>query len=122
MNRKDFDKIVAEAVEEHTWGGDTDQLEIKWETGGMSGGNCWDDSNPQSYTASEVEPEFVVLDVILEKVCPAMTYLQYKALEREIDTDSYTEHEYYGNNTNYGRRRLSVNDLWKFLVARGYCK
>lgn len=64
--------------------------------GGMSGGNCWDDTEP-SWQGSYDKKEGLDLSFILEKVCPQITYLQYKKIENLIKTTKFTECEYYGN-------------------------
>lgn len=80
-----------------------DQIIVKWTTGGVSGGNCWSGSDNLYSTAGEPEPEFRDLDVILEKVCPKITYLEYKKLVYDLATfTSWNENEYYGNSTSYG--------------------
>ncbi len=78
-----------------------DCLLLKWMAGGVGGGNCWKDDDHYSIPA-EPEPPFEDIDIIIEKVCPNLTYLQYKKLIPEIiSIDTVTDYEYYGNSTNY---------------------
>ena len=51
---------------------------IEWVVGGMTGGSY---RGGELYSCSaEPEPEFEQLDTILEKVCPNVTFLQYKKI------------------------------------------
>lgn len=90
-------------------------LQIKWETGGVSGGSCWETSNPLPYTTNNVEPDFEMLDDILLEYVPKLSFLQYKQLNKYIKTDSETEYEYYGNCTKYGIKRILLKDLYQFI-------
>lgn len=72
----------------------------RYETGGVSGGSCWDDSNPEAYSVSEV-PEFKVLDLVLRELSPNISYLDYKKIESEIKSNENYEYEYYGNCTDF---------------------
>jgi hypothetical protein len=95
------------------------QLYIKWCTGGMSGGNCWDDTTPYP-TSGDDEPEFVLLDKILENVAPAITMMQYKAITRLITLTDESEYEYYGNSSNYDIKTISLKLIYDNLVEWGY--
>jgi hypothetical protein len=97
-----------------------DCIMMKWSTGGVSGGNCWSGSDNLYSTEGEPEPEFRDLDVILEKVCPKITYLEYKRLVNGlIDYNSWTENEYYGNSTSYGCKKIALRKLWEKLQGMG---
>jgi hypothetical protein len=87
----------------------------EWCSGGISGGNCWGDDG--HYAAEgESEPEFTDLDNILNEICPNITYLQYKKLiSKVIKEDSYTQHEYYGNSSNYSYKTVLLKDLYDAL-------
>ena len=90
----------------------------EWETGSVSGGSCWDSSNPQPYTSDEVEDS--ELDKVLETYFPAITFLQHRNLiANHVKTDSYFQSEYYGNGTNYNFRTVNLSDLYKFLLDKG---
>lgn len=91
-------------------------LMVKWETGGMSGGNCWDNSDPRPYKTNEKEPDFTILDDILALFCPDMNFLTYKTLVgKVVEYDEYTEHEYYGNSVDYSYKRVDLEQLYKEL-------
>jgi hypothetical protein len=85
-------------------------LYMRFEIGGVSGGSCWDSSNPQSYTVSE-KPEFVVLDKTLKLLKPNISYLDYKKIDEYVIKDYNTDYEYYGNYTNYEIWYLKLSDL-----------
>ena len=55
----------------------------KYETGGYSGGSCWDDSDPQHYSADAPKDRLRLLDLVLAKLCPNISYLQYKEISKE---------------------------------------
>jgi hypothetical protein len=91
-------------------------LQATWTIGGTTGGNCWGGEANQSVTPDD-EPDDVALDAILEKVCPSLTFLQYRKLMRaglyEI-SDEYLR-EYYGNSTEERTRTLKLDVLYNTL-------
>jgi len=88
---------------------------MRWETGGVSGGSYLESSNPQRYNNYDSEPKFKVLDLILEKLKPNITYLQYKKIENMIHTNEETEYEYYGNSTDWLVKYIILSELETFL-------
>ena len=101
--------------------GPTLKLTVEWMTGGAWGGNCWNDREPSSYGPDpDPEPDLAVLDNILERVAPTIGFLQYKQLMQKVKRESRTEYEYYGNHTSYASKEISVEDIWEFLVEKGY--
>ena len=90
----------------------------KWETGGVSGGSCWESSDPQHYDLGDSEKPkgFVDLEAILQVVAPSITFLQYRLLEKIIKTGEETHYEYYGNYTTYGYELILMEDLYKILA------
>lgn len=91
----------------------------QWCIGGMQGGSCWgtDDLSPRP---AESEPEIKELDDILSKICPEITYLQYKGLTNNlIHHKDYTEDCYYGNNYNYRIKYIILNELFDKLTEMG---
>ena len=94
---------------------------VEWETGGVNGGSCWDSSNPTPYTLDNPPEELHILDAILEKYRPNITYLEYKNLSANImEYDSRTEREYYGNSTNYAIKKVLIKDLYNYLIEKGW--
>lgn len=88
---------------------------MRWSPGGVSGGSCWDSSDPRRYDNDDKEPNFMALDEVLKIVAPNITYLQYKDLEKLIHSNSETEYEYYGNSEDWEVKYLVLSDLEKFL-------
>ena len=86
----------------------------RYETGGVSGGSCWEDSDPQPYSVDE-RPPFKVLDLVLRKICPDISYLKYREIEGLIHTNSESEYEYYGNSTDWEVKYIILEDLYKLL-------
>lgn len=90
----------------------------EWSTGGVSGGSCWDSSNPQPYTSSEVEDS--ALDRLFEEYFPNITFLSYRNfLSKFVKVGEYSLGEYYGNCTNYATRTVNLLELYNFLVDKG---
>ncbi len=87
----------------------------RYETGGYSGGSCWDDSDPQPYYSNPPEDKFKVLDLVLEILKPGISYLDYKKIDSIIHDNSETEYEYYGNSTNWHIDYIKLSDLYKLL-------
>lgn len=83
---------------------------IRYETGGVSGGSCWDESDPRPYSLSEF-PEFKVLDMVIKEVNPNISYLKYKEIEELIHSNEETEWEYYGNSTDYTIKFVILSEL-----------
>jgi len=85
-----------------------------WTTGGMTGGTCW--SSEHYPIEAEPECELEELDKILEFLCPGITYLQYKKIERLITiTFKNDGSDYYGNWTEYKYKRISLTVLYRAL-------
>lgn len=86
---------------------------IKWCSGGISGGSCWNTGNATYYSMDgEIEPEFTDLDTILTEIKPDITFLQYKKLINGLITsDSYSVNEYYGNSSTYTYKKFNLKNL-----------
>ena len=87
----------------------------RFETGGVSGGCCWEYSNPQPYTEEPPVEKLKALDLYLKEMFPECTYLQFRELEKLIHNNSETEHEYYGNSTDYRVEYIVVSELEKLI-------
>lgn len=88
-----------------------------WDTGGHWG-DCW--GNEGSVSA-EPQPEFEEFDILLEKVAPNITHLQYKRLYRECVTiEEGTDYGYYGSYTYYNRYVLDLKKCYEMLKEMGY--
>lgn len=81
---------------------------------GHSGGSCWDDSNPE-YFENKKDESWKCLDLVLEKLKPSITYLQYKKISSLIHTNEETEREYYGNDRDWLIQYIILSELEEFL-------
>ncbi len=91
-----------------------------WETGGVSGGSCWDSSDPQSYSTGKSAPiTFTDLVKILTATCPNLTFLQYETVKSVIKEGEEVEREWYGNHTDYSYQLIILRDLYDKLVEIG---
>jgi hypothetical protein len=81
------------------------QIKIKIETGGVSGGSCWDDSDPQDYSNNVSISDVTIFDSIFDVLIPNITHLKsrkiLKLLESKVDFKYESDYEYYGNSTDY---------------------
>lgn len=130
-----FDKWIANLKENSTeiidtkwvgWGKKDEKISPyissgTWVTGGRTGGSCYDtgDEDRHREKAPEDEPEFTQLDRLLEKVWPAITYLQYKNLSASLikKIESHTN-DYYGNYTNEAEKRVDLAALYSYMKER----
>ncbi len=85
----------------------------RYESGGVSGGSCWDSSNPQPYTSERPKNHMKILDLVLEKLCPNITYLDYKKISELIVNSEISEYEYYGNSTDWVIEYIPLDELYK---------
>lgn len=97
-------------------------------TGGIGGGSCWDtgEGDPHyAYTNDNAESaEIPALDTLLEAISPNITFLQYKRLMSiaKVENHSWSENEYYGNCSNYVRKRVKLGDLYGALCEMNLLK
>lgn len=95
-------------------------LSVEWVSGGISGGNCWDSGGHYSREADTPE-ELASLDTVLELCCPQITFLQHRALTRElVKSTSRSQHEYYGNHTDHQGKEISLLALYNYLAEKGW--
>lgn len=86
----------------------------RFRTSAMEGGNCWGDSAEYREYDEEKE-EWTALDLVLEKLNPNITYLQYKKIDKLIHDNSERQYEYYGNSTDYKVQYIILSELEAFL-------
>ena len=86
----------------------------KWNSGGYTGGSCWDDNEPYFYEG-ESEPNFIALDLVIKELCPNISYFQHKDIERLIKTGSDTDYQYYGNSDDYSFKWIVLKDLENYI-------
>lgn len=95
------------------------EISKQWTTGGLTGGNCWD-GDASTPISAEPEPEFVELDEVLEKVCPTISFLQYKKLCQSLiqTDDTLVSYEYYGNYTTDTKKSIEIDKLVDYLISK----
>ena len=88
---------------------------MEWTVGGSRGGNCWDDTPSREYASDRKPGELLSLDAIFQGICPAISYLAFRRLEKLVKSGQRSEDEYYGNRTDYEFSYVSLRDLYDFL-------
>ena len=86
---------------------------MRYETGGMSGGNCWGDKS-SSYIINK-KPKFKVLNIVLKKLKPELTFLDFQEIEELIHTNEEHEYQYYGNSSDYKIEYIILSELISLL-------
>ena len=103
-----------------------DYLYSQWNSGGVTGGSCWDEggTDPHYPVEGEPEPEFTDIDEALTALCPNLSFLQYKKLMASgiVEIGSYSENEYYGNYTTYTYKSIKLRKLFDKLFDMGLLK
>ena len=89
-------------------------ISIEWIVGGREGGNCWGDEARYDVDQEE-EPEFEELDNILNKICPNITFLQYKKILSFIDKKVEEDYGWYGNYNLVAKKSLNLLTLYNYL-------
>jgi len=87
----------------------------RYETGGVTGGSCWESSDPHDYTADPPKDRMKVLDLVLKELKPNISFLEYRIIEGLIHNNSETEYEYYGNSTDWTIEYIKLSDLYEAL-------
>lgn len=97
-------------------------VSIKWYTGGISGGSCWDegDENNHYATTGEEEPEFTDFETIILHFVPNITFVEFRDIRKLVKQKEWTDYEYYGNSTNYAEKYVYLEDIYNFLKEKGY--
>jgi hypothetical protein len=98
-----------------------DVLQAEWYTGGMSGGNCWNDNEPRYESSGNKPEELVLLDEILEQFNPNINFLQYKNLCSSIMShNTRSQGEYYGNTSEYASVSVDLDQLYTYMKSKGW--
>jgi hypothetical protein len=121
----DYDGMKKEFSWHDNFRFDGDSIIKRWIIGGMIGGNCWDGAANRPISG-DGEPNFKLLDMIFEKVCPNITYLQYKdvvdsCVSREDDYDYDYDYDYYGNYYTYASESCGLRTLAYYLKENELC-
>lgn len=96
---------------------DNSCLECYWVVGGDKGGDCY--GHKYGPMEPEEEPDFEALDAVLAIVCPSITYLQYKDLERNLSRRRYTQRDgYYGRFEDRAAKSILLRELHAWLEEK----
>jgi len=89
-------------------------------SGGGTWGNCWGDTGEIS---GDDPNDFKEFDELLERLCPNITFLQYKKIYHEcVDIETTYEHDYYGGSETIHRWRCDMEKLYKLLIEKNFIK
>lgn len=88
----------------------------RYKTGGVSGGSCWGGENYRYYEDAPND-RMRVLDIILKKIFPNITFLQFREIEKLIHADDNFEDEYYGNSTDYKVEYILVSEFLELIES-----
>lgn len=115
MNREKFLEISKKLYDVRE---DSNEIKIEWITGGVTGGNCWNDDGFCSLGSQPEED--IDLEPLVSAICPGLTFLTYqKIMKRVLNSSTYTVNEYYGNSSDYAVKTICLIDLYDALVEFG---
>ena len=88
-----------------------------FETGGVSGGSCWEDSNPSGYSTDlEYSYRNGRLYKLLVEYYPNISFINFnEIISTCVKHERKSENEYYGNCTDYAIYKIDVYALKSFL-------
>ena len=86
----------------------------RYETGGYTGGSCFG-GTPRPYSEEPPKDRMRVLDLVLAELCPSVSFLKFREIERLIETNEDTEREYYGNSTEWKIEYIPLSKLYQCL-------
>lgn len=124
INRKEFknsfDKFASTIPERFSNGDYKKYLWIEYDIGGASGGNCWNDDDPQEYE-NYIEREKMIPENFYTFLSKYFNNIQIKEINYFLHklnwfSDTRQVNEYYGNYTIYEYKYISSNVLYDFLV------
>jgi hypothetical protein len=85
----------------------------RWSTGG-SWADCWGN---EGSIEGEPPKEFEELDNLLGKICPSITFLQYKKVRAAcVETETYSSPDYYGGCEHFAYWACDLKKLHNMLV------
>ncbi len=107
-------------VEENGLGKDQLLTSTTWSLGGN-----WCDYNggSESVSADPQPTAFKEFDELLERICPTITFLQYKRLyNNTVEIESYRHSDYYGGSTTEANFVCDLEKLYQEMVIMGIIK
>lgn len=91
-----------------------------WSLGG-TWGDCW--GNEGTCDAEPAPTSFREFDELMEKVCPQITFMQYKkAYSESVTTETDSDSDYYGGSTRSAYFRCDIKRLYESLTELGLTK
>jgi hypothetical protein len=89
------------------------------ETGGVNGGSCWKESDPQPYSR-KLDTDAVSLSDMFDMICeilPKVNYSTIRQITKAIKEKELIDVEWYGNNTEYLARLIHVHEVFNILYG-----
>ena len=110
MEEKTYENILKPF--ENNWRSDNTLVSKDWSNGGTSC-DCWGGT----YNITPNPPlEFVEFDDMLSKICPHISFLQYKQLYNKCtEIVTYSDRDYYGGCITYSYHKCDLMKLWDML-------
>lgn len=81
---------------------------------GVAGGSCWG-TELYDYHNEAPKDHMAILDEVLKVLCPSITYLEYKEIEKLKHNNEKTTYEYYGNESTDFIEWIVLDDLYELL-------
>lgn len=92
------------------------ECSVRWISGGVTGASCWGgtaDQPIQPDTPKEIDD----LDLILDILCPELTYKQSRNLKETIvKLETTGDADYYGNCCQSTKKYVLWKDLYDYLI------
>ena len=86
----------------------------RYESGGYSGGDCWG-GVAKRYDNEAPKDHMMVLDLVLAKLRPKATFLEYRSITRLIENNRDSGSDYYGNSTEWMVEYIPLSKLYELL-------
>lgn len=95
-------------------------IEQDWRTGGVSGGNCWNDGGHYSLDSDPTPTTWPEFDKLIERYWPTITFMEYRRIMQPlIKQHTLRQSEYYGNYTNYAHNVINLKEFFTVLKENG---
>lgn len=86
---------------------------MRWEAGGWTGGSYLDGERYRK--TPDNKPKFRVLDMVLKRLKPDISFLEYREIEDLIHTNDEEDRDYYGNSSEYKIEYIILSELEALL-------
>lgn len=115
VDKNDKIKVYGYGSKKSSWG--KPAVSVSWYTGGYW--NTGDEDNHYA-TTGEPEPDFSNFENLVLHFCPNITFLEFRNIRGLIKQNNWTEDEDYGNYTNHSEKYAYLEDIYNWLVQKGY--